>query len=86
VLSGDFLITPAGTFQLKGQTLQKVSSKVRLPLLGSISPGPTFISDNYRLVFTDKVGLRKFKMQWLKSEWSIDVGSWWSELLVGRDF
>ena len=54
VLSGDFLITPAGTFQLKGQTLQKVSSKVRLPLLGSISPGPTFISDNYRLVFTDK--------------------------------
>lgn len=54
VLSGDFLITSAGTFQLKGQTLQKVSSKVRLPLLGSISPGPTFISDNYRLVFTDK--------------------------------
>lgn len=54
LLGGDFLITPSGTFQLKGQTLQKVSSKVRLPLLGSISPGPTFISDNYRLVFNDK--------------------------------
>ncbi len=54
VLSGDFLITPAGAYRLKEQTLQKVSSSVRLPLLGSISPGPTFISDNYRLVFSDK--------------------------------
>lgn len=54
VLSGDFLITPVGAYKLKGQTLQKVSSNVRLPFLGGISPGPTFISDNYRLVFSDK--------------------------------